>query len=150
MWKGPNHCWNFMDSGSESATYTYDCKDHLFYRHDLSYHESLLTACTLFWFWVGLRRQHSGNEETFINCTYYTFSWGKDTILYYMYPMVRQHTGKKCTVSSQQISKQTNAFLKLSSSNTCQTMLEGVCGCNMACTLFLTDPDRSQKECIVS
>ena len=22
MWKGPNHCWNFMESGSESATYT--------------------------------------------------------------------------------------------------------------------------------
>ena len=21
MWKGPNHCWNFMESGSESATY---------------------------------------------------------------------------------------------------------------------------------
>ena len=20
MWKGPNHCWNFMDAGSESAT----------------------------------------------------------------------------------------------------------------------------------
>ena len=23
MWKGPNHCWNFMESGSESATYSY-------------------------------------------------------------------------------------------------------------------------------
>ena len=21
MWKGPNPCWNFMESGSESATY---------------------------------------------------------------------------------------------------------------------------------
>ena len=21
MWKGPNHCFNFMESGSESATY---------------------------------------------------------------------------------------------------------------------------------
>ena len=21
MWKGHNHCWNFMESGSESATY---------------------------------------------------------------------------------------------------------------------------------
>ena len=24
MWKGPNHCWNFMESGSESATYNLD------------------------------------------------------------------------------------------------------------------------------
>ena len=22
MWKGPNHCWNFMESGSESTNYT--------------------------------------------------------------------------------------------------------------------------------
>ena len=22
MWIGSNHCWNFMESGSESATYT--------------------------------------------------------------------------------------------------------------------------------
>ena len=21
MWKGPNHCWNFMESGSKSAKY---------------------------------------------------------------------------------------------------------------------------------
>ena len=21
LWKGPNHCWNYMESGSESATY---------------------------------------------------------------------------------------------------------------------------------
>ena len=75
--------------------------NHLFYRHDLSYHDLLLTACTLFWFWVGPRRQHSGNEETSTNCTDCTFSWGKDTILYCMYPMARQHTGTKCTVSSQ-------------------------------------------------
>ena len=66
--------------------------NHLFYRHDLSYHDLLLTACTLFLFWVGPRRQHSGNEETSTNCTDCTFSWGKDTILYCMYPMARQHT----------------------------------------------------------
>ena len=23
MWKGPYHCWNFMESRSESATYVY-------------------------------------------------------------------------------------------------------------------------------
>ena len=27
-----------------------DAIKHLFYRHDLSYHDLLLTACTLFWF----------------------------------------------------------------------------------------------------
>ena len=25
MWKGPNHCWNFMESGSKSATYAQIC-----------------------------------------------------------------------------------------------------------------------------
>ena len=69
------------------------CRNHLFYRHNLSYHELLLTACTFIWFWVGPWRQHSGNEVTSTNCTDCTFSWGKDTIMYCMYSKARQHTG---------------------------------------------------------
>ena len=53
-------------------------KYHLFYRHDLSYHDLVLTACTLFWFWVGPQRQHWGNEETFTNCTDCIVSWRKN------------------------------------------------------------------------
>ena len=39
-----------------------------------------------------------------------------------------------CTVSSQKINKQTNTVSRSSSS---QTMLEGLCGCIMACNVFL-------------
>ena len=83
------------------------------------------------------RRQHSGTEEIYRNCTYCTFSWGKDTILYCMYSMARQQSGTNCincTVSSQLISKQTNA---VSRSNSSQTILEGVYGCFMTCNVFL-------------
>ena len=83
------------------------------------------------------RRQHSGTEETSTNCTDCSFSWGKDKILYCMYSMARQHSGTNCincTVSSQWIIKQTNAVSSCSSS---QTMLEGLCGCIMACNVFL-------------
>ena len=80
------------------------------------------------------RRQHSGTEETSTNCTNCTFSWGNDTILYCMYSMARQHSGTICTVSSQWISKQTNALSRTYSS---QTMLEGVYGCFMTCNVFL-------------
>ena len=82
--------------------------------------------------------QHSGTEETSTNCTDCKFSWGKDTILYCMYSMARQHSGTNCincTVSSQWICQQTNA---VSSSSSSQTMLEGLCGCIMACNVFLT------------
>ena len=83
------------------------------------------------------RRQHSGTDETSANCTDCTFSWGKDTILYCMYSMARQRSGTNCincAVSSQWISKQTNA---VSRSNNSQTMLEGVYGCFMTCNVFL-------------
>ena len=83
------------------------------------------------------RRQHSGTDETYANCTNCTFSWGKDTISYCMYSMARQHFGTtciNCTFSSQWISKQRNA---VSRSNSSQTMLEGVYGCFMICNVFL-------------
>ena len=71
-------------------------------------------------------RQHLGTEEKSTNCTDCTLSWEKDTILYCMYSMARQHSGTNCincTLSSQWISKQTYA---VSRSNSSQTMLEGV------------------------
>ena len=92
------------------------------------------------------RRQKSGTEETYTNCTDCTFSWGKDTILYCMYSMARQHSGTNCinsAVSSQGISKQTNA---VSRSNISQTMLEGACGCFMTCNVFLADNSEVSLE----
>ena len=103
----------------------------------LQYHDLLSTACNIFWFKVMPRRQHSGTEDTSTKCTDCTFPWGKDTILYCMYSMTRQHSGTNyinCTVSPLWIRKQRNAVYRRQSS---QTMLEGVYGWFMTCNVFL-------------
>ena len=38
------------------------------------------------------------------------------------------------------------SFIALKVFNTCQTLLEGVCGCIMSCTLFLTGPRQVTKR----
>ena len=122
------------------------CYSHLFYRHNLSYHDLLSTACNFFWFQVMPWRQHSGTDETSVNCTDCTFSCGKDTILYCKYSMERPHFGKNCinyTFSSQWISKQTNA---VSRSNRSQTMLDGVYGCFMTGNVFLAGNNEVSLE----
>ena len=91
-------------------------------------------------------RQHSGTEETSTNCTDCTFSWGKDTILYCMYSMARQHSGTiciNCTVSSQWIRKQTNVA---SRNNSSQTMLEEVYDRFMTCNVFLASNSEVSLE----
>ena len=88
---------------------------HLFNRPDLSYHDLLLTACTLFWFWMGPRRQHSDDEETSTNYSLCVFLRERHHfVLYvpngnaahwhkvYSFITVDQQTNKCCFKSFQQ------------------------------------------------
>ena len=43
-------------------------------------------------------------------------------------------------------SRSANKQMLFRKSNTCQTMLEGVCGCIMECSLFLTGPRQVRKS----
>ena len=109
---------------------------HLFYCHNLYYHNLLSTVYNIFWLLVMPQRQHWGTGETSTNCTDCTLSWGKDTIVLYELngEATFRHECISCTLSSHWISKQTNT---VSRSNSSQTMLEGLYVCFMTCNVFL-------------